>query len=52
MFIPATNQELDRVDFDNLNARLRQNSVQEKLSNQWLNHLFELDNFPRTAASS
>jgi len=45
-------QELDRVDFDNLNARLRQNSVQEKLSNQWLNHLFELDHFPRTAASS
>ena len=26
-------QELDRVDFDNLQARLRQNSVQEKLSN-------------------
>ena len=24
-------QELDRVDFDNLQARLRQNSVQEKL---------------------
>ena len=34
-------QELDRVDFDNLNARLRQNSVQEKLSNLWLDHLLE-----------
>jgi len=44
-------QELERVDFDNLNARLRQNSVQEKLSNQWLNHLFELEEFPKTAAS-
>ena len=44
-------QELERVDFDNLYARLRQNSVQEKLSNQWLNHLFELEHFPRTAAS-
>ena len=26
-------QEMDRVDFPNLNARLRQNTVQEKLSN-------------------
>ena len=32
-------QELDRVDFDNLSARLRQNSVQEKLSNLWLDHV-------------
>ncbi|MCB9915641.1 MAG: FAD-dependent oxidoreductase [Planctomycetes bacterium] len=32
-------QELDRVDFDNLNQRLRQNTVQEKLSNLWLDHL-------------
>jgi len=32
-------QELDRVDFANLNARLRQNSTQEKLSDLWLNHL-------------
>ncbi len=42
-------QELERVDFPNLNARLRQNSVQEKLSNQWLNHLFELEHFPKSA---
>ncbi|MEX0950950.1 MAG: pyridine nucleotide-disulfide oxidoreductase [Gammaproteobacteria bacterium] len=33
-------QDLERVDFPNLNARLRQNSVQEKLSNQWLDYLF------------
>jgi hypothetical protein len=32
-------QELDRVDFNNLQARLRQNSVQEKLSNLWFEHL-------------
>jgi len=32
-------QPLDQVDFPNLRARLRQNSVQEKLSNLWLDHL-------------
>ena len=32
-------QDLDRVDFPNLQARLRQNSVQEKLSGMWLEHL-------------
>ncbi len=32
-------QELDRVDFANLHARLRQNSVQEKLSNLWFAHM-------------
>jgi NAD(P)H-flavin reductase len=32
-------QALDRVDFPNLGARLRQNSVQEKLSSLWLAHL-------------
>jgi NAD(P)H-flavin reductase len=36
-------QELDRVDFDHLNARLRQNSVQEKLSNRWLDLLLDRD---------
>jgi NAD(P)H-flavin reductase/NADPH-dependent glutamate synthase beta subunit-like oxidoreductase len=35
-------QELDRVDFNNLQARLRQNSVQEKLSNLWFEHLLDL----------
>ena len=34
-------QELDRVDFNNLHARLRQNSVQEKLSTLWLQYLLE-----------
>jgi NAD(P)H-flavin reductase len=34
-------QELDRVDFANLRARLRQNSVQEKLSNLFFAHLLE-----------
>ena len=32
-------QELDRVDFENLRARLKQNSVQERLADQWLAHL-------------
>jgi hypothetical protein len=29
-------QDLDRVDFASLNERLRQNSVQEKLTAQWI----------------
>ena len=32
-------QELDRVDFAHLRQRLRANSMQEKLSNAWLDHL-------------
>jgi NAD(P)H-flavin reductase len=32
-------QEMDRVDFPNLAARLRQNTVQEKLSSRWFEHL-------------
>lgn len=32
-------QQLDRVDFENLRARLRQNSVQEKLSTLWLEYV-------------
>jgi NADPH-dependent glutamate synthase beta subunit-like oxidoreductase/NAD(P)H-flavin reductase len=32
-------QELDRVDFDNLRGRLKQNSVQEKIANLWLLHV-------------
>jgi hypothetical protein len=39
-------QEMDRVDFQNLNARLRQNTVQEKLSNLWLDHLLESVDLP------
>jgi NADPH-dependent glutamate synthase beta subunit-like oxidoreductase/NAD(P)H-flavin reductase len=32
-------QDMDRVDFPNLAARLRQNTVQEKLANLWFDHL-------------
>ena len=32
-------QDLNRVDFPNLRARLKQNSVQEKLSSMWLDYL-------------
>ncbi len=32
-------QNLEEVDFEHLHTRLRQNSVQEKLSNFWLDHL-------------
>jgi NADPH-dependent glutamate synthase beta subunit-like oxidoreductase/NAD(P)H-flavin reductase len=34
-------QILDRVDFNNLNERLRANAVQEKLSNLWLDKIFK-----------
>jgi NADPH-dependent glutamate synthase beta subunit-like oxidoreductase/NAD(P)H-flavin reductase len=34
-------QLLDEVDFSNLHQRLRQNSVQEKLSDLWLDHLLD-----------
>jgi NADPH-dependent glutamate synthase beta subunit-like oxidoreductase/NAD(P)H-flavin reductase len=34
-------QELDRVDFGHLAQRLRANSMQEKLSNAWLDRLLE-----------
>src|SRR3954468_20416710 len=36
-------QDMDRVDFPNLAARLRQNTVQEKLSGLWLDRLLRLD---------
>jgi NADPH-dependent glutamate synthase beta subunit-like oxidoreductase/NAD(P)H-flavin reductase len=38
-------QEMDRVDFVTLAARLRQNTVQEKLSNLWLDHLLKGQTF-------
>ncbi|MFN0278141.1 MAG: FAD-dependent oxidoreductase [Pyrinomonadaceae bacterium] len=38
-------QHLDFVDFKNLNERLRANSIQEKLTNLWLDRAFkQLDN--------
>ena len=39
-------QEMDRVDFPNLNMRLRQNTVQEKLSNRWLDQLLDTVELP------
>ena len=39
-------QQLDRVDFPNLAARLRQNTLQEKLSNLWLDHLLADHDLP------
>jgi len=39
-------QEMDRVDFPNLAARLRQNTVQEKLSCLWFDHLLAGESIP------
>src|SRR4029077_16388161 len=39
-------QPLERVDFPNLAARLRQNTMQEKLSNLWLDHLLSGHDLP------
>lgn len=38
-------QHLDFVDFKNLNDRLRANSIQEKLSNMWLDKIFKNESF-------
>ncbi|MGI8813237.1 MAG: FAD-dependent oxidoreductase [Pyrinomonadaceae bacterium] len=38
-------QHLDFVDFKNLNERLRANSIQEKLTNMWLDRAFGRDEF-------
>ncbi len=38
-------QHLDFVDFKNLNERLRANSIQEKLTNMWLDRMFEKEEF-------
>jgi len=40
-------QPMDEVDWPNLNARLRQNSVQEKLTNLWLDYLLTRKNISR-----
>ncbi len=36
-------QELDAVDFQFLNSRLRANALLEKISNMWLDHLLRID---------
>jgi NADPH-dependent glutamate synthase beta subunit-like oxidoreductase/NAD(P)H-flavin reductase len=38
-------QHLDFVDFKNLNDRLRANSIQEKLTNMWLDRAFGREDF-------
>ena len=38
-------QHLDFVDFKNLNERLKANSIQEKLTNMWLDRAFGRDEF-------
>ncbi|MDQ3489973.1 MAG: FAD-dependent oxidoreductase [Acidobacteriota bacterium] len=40
-------QHLDFVDFKNLNERLRANSIQEKLTNMWLDRAFGRDEFKK-----
>ncbi len=40
-------QKMDEVDFPNLNARLKQNSVQEKITNLWFEHLLKKKNILR-----
>ena len=40
-------QHLDFVDFKNLNERLRANSIQEKLTNMWLDMAFGRDVFKK-----
>jgi hypothetical protein len=39
-------QHLDCVDFDFLNMRLKQGSMQEKLSNLWLTRLLTIEGVP------
>jgi len=34
-------QPMDHVDFANLNARLRANSVMEKIANRWFDYVME-----------
>jgi hypothetical protein len=41
---------MDCVDFANLNARLRQNTVQEKLATLWLDHLLAQPGAPKAQA--
>ena len=40
-------QKIDEMDWGNLAARLRQNTVSEKITNLWLDHLFSGED-PRT----
>jgi hypothetical protein len=42
-------QQMDEVDFDNLNARLKNNSVLEKQTKFWLDYLFDREQKRRKA---
>jgi len=37
---------MDRVDFQNLAARLRQNTIQEKLADMWMDVLLDGQSLP------
>ena len=39
-------QLLDEVDFQYLNDRLKANSLEEKLSSMWLDHLLRVEHVP------
>ncbi len=43
-------QCMDQVDWANLNARLRQNTVQEKIANLWLDRLLKMPGAPKPTA--
>lgn len=57
--IPGTNEEvfvftcfnqdqkMDEVDFNNLNSRLKANSLSEKITNKWMDYLLEKHRFER-----
>lgn len=45
-------QHLDFVDFKNLNERLRANSIQEKLTNMWLDRAFGREEFKKLYGQS
>jgi NADPH-dependent glutamate synthase beta subunit-like oxidoreductase/NAD(P)H-flavin reductase len=40
-------QKLDEMDWENLRARLSQNSLEERLANQWLEHALALEDVRR-----
>jgi len=40
-------QKLDEMDWENLRARLSQNSLEERISNQWLEHALALEDVRR-----
>ena len=45
-------QKIDEMDWGNLAARLRQNTVSEKLTNLWLDRLFRMEDPRRVTAPS